>query len=156
MRKQGKEQRAYKVYAIANGTVIDHLPAGTALKTIELLRLQNNQLLTVGMNFDSRKLGKKDIIKVQNRYLTQQEVNKLALLAPKATINIIRAGKLKEKKAVAIPEVIDGILKCNNPSCVTNNERMAGTRFALANKSPLRVICHYCERYMTADDIVLL
>ena len=148
--------RAYKVYKIENGTVIDHLPAGTALKTIQLLGMQKGELLTVGMHFDSKHMGKKDIIKVQNRSLSQQDVNKLALLAPKATINIIKDASIIEKKAVELPGRIEGIVKCNNPKCITNNERNVRTIFSLLRAEPLRLRCHHCERVMMHDDVVLL
>ena len=151
-----KSGRVYKVYAIPSGTVIDHLPAGTALKTIDILGLEKSELLTVGINFDSKKYGKKDIIKVQNRYLSQAETNKLAMLAPNATINIIKDEALIEKKRVEIPPVIEGIVKCSNPMCVTNNENNIITRFYVARKQPLRIRCHHCERYMEPKDIVLL
>ena len=156
-KKQGKQkERVYKVYAISNGTVIDHLPAGTALKTIDILGLENSELLTVGINFDSKKYGKKDLIKVQNRYLGQEETNKLALLAPNATINIIKNEALKEKKVVEIPDVIENIVKCFNPKCITNNEENNITKFYVIRKRHLRIRCHHCERYMDAKDVVLL
>ena len=155
--KQSKEkERVYKVYAISNGTVIDHLAAGTALKTINLLRLEKSELLTVGMNFDSKKYGKKDIIKIQNRYLSQEETNKLALLAPNATINIIKDSRLISKKLVETPKVITSIVKCSNPKCVTNTERNITTRFYVTKKNPVTIRCHHCERYMEQEEIVLL
>lgn len=150
------KERVYKVYSIPSGTVIDHLPAGAAIKTIKLLKLEDSDLITVGMNFDSKKYAKKDIIKIQNRYLTQKEINKLALLAPSATINIIKNETIAEKKTVELPEVIEQIVKCSNPKCVTNNENNVKTIFYVAERRPLRIRCHHCERYMELKDIVLL
>jgi len=151
------KERVYKVYAIANGTVIDHLPGGSALKTIKILELEKGgKLLTVGMNFDSKKYGKKDIIKIQDYYLSQSDTNKLALLAPNATINIIKSSKLSQKKIVEVPQEIIRIIKCSNPKCVTNTEPNLTTRFYITSKNPVIVRCHHCERYMEQKDIKLL
>ncbi len=150
------KEKIYRVYAISDGTVIDHLPGATALKTIRLLKLEDCDLLTVGINFDSKKYGKKDILKIQNRYLTQDEVNKLALLAPSATINIIKNEKIKDKKKVNLPEKIESIVKCSNPKCISNNEHHIKTIFYVKKRQPIRLMCHYCERFMEQKDIILL
>lgn len=147
--------RAYKVYAIEHGTVIDHIPGGSALKIIDILGIKNQGILTIGMNFLSKKLGKKDVIKIENKELSQNEVNKLALIAPTATINIIKKQKVVKKINAQIPDVIEGIVKCSNPNCITNKEG-AKTKFFVLQKKPVKLRCNYCERCMKAEDVVLL
>lgn len=144
-----------KVYAIEHGTVIDHIPGGNALKIIDILGIKNEGILTIGMNFESKKIGKKDVIKIENKELTQDEIDKLALIAPNATINIIKNQQVAKKTKATIPEFIENIVKCSNPNCITNNEKIK-TRFDVSKKEPLKLRCHHCERCMTADDIVLL
>ena len=102
----------------------------------------------------SKSMGKKGIIKIGSRFLTQDEVNKIAILAPNATVNIIKDYKVKGKINVNIPNKIQNIIKCSNPKCVTNNEKVK-TVFSVINKAPLQVLCHHCERVMGANDITL-
>lgn len=146
--------RPYKVYKITNGTVIDHIPGGNALKVIEILGMPKGGIVSIGMNFDSTKLGKKDIIKIENKYLTQDEANKIALIAPTATVNIIRNSERVDKIKLNIPEILENILRCHNPKCVTNNEEV-DTKFYIDSKNPLKIRCHYCERCMRSEDITL-
>ena len=142
--------------AIKDGTVIDHIPSRVTFKVMRILDLREfNEVISVALNLKSKALGKKGIIKVGNRLLTQDEVNKIAILAPNATVNIIKDYKVKEKIKVDVPNEIYNIIKCSNPSCVTNNEK-AKTLFQVVNKAPLQVICHHCERVMEAEDITLI
>lgn len=147
--------RAFKVYAIKNGTVIDHIPEGKGLKIIRLLGLKEwDNIVTLGMRLDSKHHGKKDIVKIEKRELTPQEVNKIAIIAPTATLNIIRNFKIAKKTQVAIPDVIEEIIRCPNPNCVTNHESVK-TRFTLVKRKPIRLRCYFCERIFKEEEITL-
>jgi aspartate carbamoyltransferase regulatory subunit len=146
--------RAYKVYAIENGTVIDHIDGGKALKVVEILNLKEyDQIVTIGMNLDSKKLGKKDIVKIEKKMLTKDELNRIALIAPRATINIIRDSSVVEKFKVEIPECMDNLIRCPNPNCITRVQSHS-SKFFKASEVPLRVKCNYCERVF--DEFTLL
>ncbi|USS40745.1 aspartate carbamoyltransferase regulatory subunit [Thermococcus aggregans] len=142
-----------KVSAINKGTVIDHIPAGRGLKVLEILNLPEDSTILVAINVRSGKLGRKDIIKVEGKLLDEEEVNKIALIAPTATVNIIENWEVKEKRKVEIPEEIVGIIECANPNCITHYEEVK-PRFKVISKKPLKLRCHYCERTME-EDIVL-
>lgn len=145
--------RTYKVYAIKDGTVIDHIPKGKSLKVIDILGLKDGGILTIGMNFDSAKLGQKDVLKIENKFLTPAEVNKISLVAPTATVNIIKEHQNVEKRKMEIPDVIDNnIIRCNNPKCITNSEPVS-TKFYVTSKDPLVAKCHYCEREVHGEEI---
>jgi aspartate carbamoyltransferase regulatory subunit len=144
-----------KVYAIKDGTVIDHIPATKALKVIDILGLENEGILTIGIGFSSEKLGKKDIIKIENKYLKKEETDKISLIAPGATINIIKDGKLIEKRKIERPEEYINIVKCLNPNCITQHTNIK-TRFKAAKTSPLTLRCHYCERSVEAGEVEIL
>ena len=138
--------RAYKVYAIGNGTVIDHIPSGCALKVYEILRLNEyDHIVTIGMNLESKKMVRKDILKIENKTLSKDELNKIAVVAPNATINIIRNQQISEKFGVEVPDVIEKIIKCPNPKCITRNQHVETKFYKMADK-PIEVKCHYCER----------
>ena len=142
--------------AIKEGTVIDHIPSRVTFKVMRILDLNEfKHIISVALNLKSKTMGKKGIIKIDSRFLTQEEVNKIAILSPNATVNIIKDYKVKEKIKVNFPDDINNIIKCSNPSCVTNNEK-AKTLFQVVNKAPLQVICHHCERVMEAEDITLI
>ena len=148
MKKKKKEKsepkRELKVSAIENGTVIDHIPAESTFEVTEILNLSNyDDVVSVASNLASRAVGKKGIVKVAGKFLTENEVNKIAVLAPEATLNIIRGYEVKEKTKVKIPAIIDNVIKCSNPACITNNEEVK-TKFSIILKSPLKVKCHYC------------
>lgn len=148
--------RAFRVYAIKNGTVIDHIPSGKGLKIIHLLGLDKGRedIVTLGMYFDSKRLKKKDVIKIEKRELIEQEVNKIAIVAPNATLNIIRNYKVAKKIKVTIPEVINEIVKCANPNCVTNHE-IIKTKFILKKEKPIKLHCYFCERTFSLEEITL-
>ena len=146
--------RAYRVFAIANGTVIDHIHAGMALKVVEMLKLEEfNQVVTVGMNLESKKMVRKDIVKIENKNLSKEELNKIALIAPRATINIIEEQKVKEKFRVAVPDFIENLIKCPNPKCISRNEPVT-SKFYKIREKPVTIKCHYCER--SFNEIILL
>ena len=100
-------------------------------------------------------MGKKGIIKVEGKFLTQDEVNKIAIVAPDATVNIIKNYEVKDKIKVKSPDVVDNVVKCSNPVCMTNNEAIH-TKFYVVKKDPLRIRCHYCERYMGKEDLEII
>ena len=145
-------EKEFKVTAIKNGTVIDHVPSKQLFKVIEILELENytNQI-TFGMNLESKKLGNKAIIKIADRFFEDDDINRIALIAPQAKLNIIRDYKVVEKRRVTIPEIITGIAKCVNPHCVTNHQPVE-TRFtAQPSGHGILLTCYYCEK--TTDQI---
>jgi aspartate carbamoyltransferase regulatory subunit len=144
-----------EVSAIEEGTVIDQIASKSTFKVANMLNIQDiDQVVLVGVNLSSKKLGKKGIIKIGGKSLTQEEVNKIALIAPDATMNIIKDSEVVRKFKVAIPDDIEGFLRCFNPNCVSNHQKIR-TRFHVINKNPIKIKCHYCERLMGSDDIEL-
>ncbi len=140
--------RELKVQPIKNGTVIDHIAAGQALKVLRILNIPEStkSIVSVAINVHSR-MGRKDIVKIENRELDPREVDKIALVAPKATINIIRDYNVVRKHVVAIPDELIGIVRCSNPTCVSNSPKEpVNSRFQVVNKDPLEIKCYYCER----------
>jgi aspartate carbamoyltransferase regulatory subunit len=146
-------RKELKVSAIENGTVIDHIPTHSVFQVIKILNLAvyNNQLL-IGTNLDSQKMGKKGIIKVNNKYFASDEINKIALVAPTATLIIIRNFQVIEKKRVEIPDAVENIVNCFNPNCITNTESV-NTRFVVIDKNELKLRCHYCEKITARTNI---
>lgn len=142
-----------KVSAIKEGTVIDHLPAKNLFKVISILGLNKikNQI-TFGTNLESKKLGSKAIIKVSDKFFKDTEINKIALIAPYAKLNIIRDYMVVEKRVVETPEYIKGIVKCFNPKCITNNE-VIPTCFKVIVKDPIALKCKYCEKITTEEQM---
>ena len=149
-------KKELKVSAIENGTVIDHIPAHAALKVAQLLDLQNHvDLFSIASNLQSKSQGKKAIIKISGKYLTSDEANKIAIIAPNVTVNIIKNFEVTEKKKVELPKLLLKTVKCSNPNCITNHEAVT-TKFHLAAKEPLRLKCHYCEHVFGTKDIELV
>lgn len=147
--------RELKVSAIRNGTVIDHIQNEATFKVAEILRLGHDEnMVLVGMNLPSKKVGKKGLIKIEGRELTPQEVNKIALIAPQATLNIIHEYRVIEKRHVELPARVEGIVRCFNPSCITNCQPVS-TAFEVLAANPVRLRCTYCERVMSGADIIL-
>lgn len=149
-------RKELKVSAIENGTVIDHIPAKSVFQVIKILGLEDfdNQIL-FGINLDSQKFGKKGIIKVSNKFFEPQEINKIALVAPSATLIVIRDFAVVSKNTVTIPDEIVKIVKCFNPNCITNHEKIP-TQFTVLSKDNIRLRCHYCEKVTAGDDISFL
>lgn len=145
-----------QVKAIKNGTVIDHIPPGLLFKVVSLLQLDGTKnRLTIGNNLTSKKMEKKGIIKVSDRYYADEEISRIALIAPLAKINVIKEFEVIEKKVLSPPDSFKGIVKCPNPKCITNNEPMK-TSFDVINKNPILLKCTYCEREIQQHDIQLL
>lgn len=147
------EKKELKVAALENGTVIDHIPSSQLFKVVSILGLENcTNSITIGNNLASKKIGKKGIIKVAGRFFKEEDLNKIALVAPAAQINIIRDYQVIEKRKVSLPDIVHGIIRCGNPKCITNNEPME-TIFHVTDKIDVQVRCHYCERSVTKEEI---
>jgi aspartate carbamoyltransferase regulatory subunit len=145
-----------QVKALENGTVIDHIPSDKLFKVVSLLKLDGlKDQITIGNNLSSKQMGLKGIIKVADRYYAEQEVNRIALVAPMAKINTIRNFEVVEKRILTLPESFIGLVKCPNPKCITNNEPMK-TRFETVSKEPVVLKCQYCEREVQEDGIQLI
>ncbi len=145
------------VRKIKDGTVIDHIPAGNALNVIKILGLPRGKenRMAIIMYTSSSKMKLKDIVKVEGLELTSREVNMISLIAPTATINIVRNYVVVKKERVKIPDYFEGIIKCSNPNCVSNLEReTAIPKFRLVSKKPLILRCLYCERHTYREDIL--
>lgn len=151
-----KDGKKLVVSAIKDGTVIDHIPAKDLFKVITILSLEHtDHQITLGTNFESEKLGKKAIIKLSDVFFRNEDINKIALVAPQAKLNIIRDYDVIEKKTVEVPDEITGIVKCVNPKCITNNEEIK-TRFTVIDKKIVALKCLYCEKITDQDDIVII
>lgn len=136
-----------------NGTVIDHIPSEKLFTVVSLLGIQEmNNNITIGFNLASKKLGKKGIIKVADRFFTNEEINRIAVVAPNVKLNIIRNYEVVEKREVVLPDELRGIVKCANPKCITNNEPMP-TRFHVIDKDNCIIKCHYCEKEQRREEI---
>lgn len=144
------------VAAIENGTVIDHIPADKTYQVASLLRLHElTTPVTIGQNYVSKKLGRKGIIKVEDKYFTDAEISQLSVLASHVVLNIIRDYEVVEKKTVNLPKELRGIVKCNNPKCITNNEPMP-TYFTVIEKMKEPMLrCHYCDKMQHIDKVEL-
>ncbi len=137
-----------KIQPIRNGTVIDHIMPGQAVRVLRILgipKVGSDSIVSVAMNVSSR-MKKKDVVKVENRELDPKEVDKIALIAPRATINIIRNYEVVEKHKVKLPREVVGIIRCSNPTCVSNSDEPIESRFLVISNDPPRIKCYYCER----------
>lgn len=137
-----------RVTPIGNGTVIDHIPPGQALNVLKILGIDRTTEATISvlMNVSSRRSGKKDIVKVEDRELKEEEVNKISLIAPGATINIIRDRRVVEKYTVDMPDLIVGVVRCPNPSCISNTSEPIKSQILVKSKNPVVLRCVYCEQ----------
>ena len=135
------------VSALENGTVLDHIPAENVYKALDILDLKEieNQI-TIGINLTSKVHGKKGIIKIADKFFEDEELNRLALIAPNATVNVIRDFKVVEKKKLSIPKEVVGIVKCRNPKCVTNHQPIKTWFSTSQEDNDLVLKCHYCEK----------
>lgn len=149
------KDKRLSVSAIKNGTVIDHIPADVLFKVVSILKLDTiENMITIGNSLGSDKLGKKGIIKLSEVFFHDSEINKIAMVAPCAKLNIIRNYEVADKRVVQIPDEIVAIVKCVNPKCITNNEDVA-TRFKVVSKAEVRLKCHYCEKITDQENIVI-
>ncbi len=144
------------VAAIENGTVIDHIPAEKTFQVLSLLELDKTPMqVTIGNNYPSKNVGIKGIIKVKDKFITDEEISRLSVVTPKVVLNIIRDFQVIEKKTVETPDVLKGIIRCNNPKCITNNEPMQ-THFRVVNKQLGTVRCHYCDKEQDIKTVELV
>ena len=149
------EQSELMVRRIKEGTVIDHIDEGKGLQVLDALRIDGHDgsLITIALNVPSRKSKKKDIIKVENKFLKDDDTNKIAVIAPKATINIIKNYKLIEKRRVSLPNEIDRIFRCSNPDCITNSAEHIESVMDLIDKETMILKCRYCARILDVNEI---
>jgi len=141
-----KDIKQLSVNAIQNGTVIDHIPAQNLFKVITILGLDKiTNKITFGTNLESQRMGRKAIIKIADKFFEKDEINRIALVAPHAKLNIIKEYAVVDKMLVDVPDGISGIVKCMNPKCITNNEKIT-TKFKVVDKKNVSLKCHYCEK----------
>jgi len=147
------------VEKIQNGTVIDRISAFSSLRVLEILNLTTQEgippahqfRIAAVINVPSKKMGKKDILKIEGKTLTKEEVNKIALICPQATVNLISNSKVESKTTVSLPKEITKIAACPNPNCVANSDKSI-SRFTNEHSS-LR--CHFCERVFSAHELLI-
>lgn len=144
-----------KVSAIENGTVIDHIPPKSVFQVIKILHLEeSSDMVLFGTNLESKKFGKKGIVKVSNKFFKKNEINKIALVAPKASLIVIKDFKVISKEEVKLPDNIEAIVKCFNPNCITNHEKVS-TKFYLIDKEDVKLRCHYCEKITDKKNMIV-
>lgn len=149
-------EKTLSVAAIKDGTVIDHITAGYALPIIRLLHLVREQRrVTVGLNLVSKRMGNKDLIKVENRQISADEANQIAIFSPHATISIIANFQVTKKFTVSLPESITGVVPCPNPACITNHEPMSTRFYPSSLKHTVQLRCAYCEKVFAREEIGL-
>ena len=150
------DKKELRVNAIKNGTVIDHIPAGDLFKVIKILGLQNiTNTMTLGNNLESKTQGHKGIIKISELFFEDADVDRIALAAPNAKLNIIKDYTVVEKRQVNVPDTVNGIAKCVNPKCVTNFEDNITTKFTVIDKENISLKCHYCEKITNKENLRL-
>ncbi len=145
-----------RVSKIKDGTVIDHISGGYALEVVKILGItgREKRVMTIAINMPSKRFRVKDIVKIEGRALNSQEVNRIALVAPHATINIIRDYKVVEKLEVKLPQTIEGTIKCINPSCISNSNEPSLPKFYVETEDPLVLKCHYCRYIMEKTEVL--
>ena len=144
------------VASIENGTVIDHIPSEKTYEVANLLRLQDlKAIVTIGYNYISKKMGHKGIIKIENKVFTDEEISRLSVVAPNVVLNVIKNYEVVEKKTVETPDELRGIVRCNNPKCITNNEPMQ-TIFHVTDKEQGIIRCHYCDKEQNISEVKLV
>ena len=149
-------KEALQVSALCNGTVIDHIPSELVFTIAQLLELDKlSSSVTIGYNLSSKKIGKKGVIKVADKFFSDEEISRLSVVAPNVVLNIIRNFDVVEKKEVIIPDELHGIVRCSNPKCITNNEPMS-TFFHVVDKKTGTLKCHYCEKEQNKSEVKLV
>ena len=151
-----EKKQELQVAALENGTVIDHIPSEKLFTVVSLLGLkQMSNNITIGFNLKSKKLGTKGIIKIADKFFCDEEINRIAVVAPNVKLNIIRVYEVVEKREVNLPDELCGIVKCANPKCITNNEPMP-TLFHVVDKDDCVIKCHYCEKEQKREEIEII
>ncbi len=151
---EGKEKKI-KITPIEHGTVIDHIKKGQAMKVLRILDLVDREIdsiVSMAMNVNSSQ-GKKDIVKVEGKELKNEEFDKISLISPNATVNIIRDYDVVKKHRVELPDRAKGIVKCKNNNCITNQREPVDTEFEVIGEDPVKLKCIYCEREMIGEEI---
>lgn len=152
-----EKRKELQVSAIENGTVIDHIPTQNVFNVIKILNLDlTHDMVLFGNNLNSRKYGKKGIIKVGNKFFKMEEINKIALVAPMATLIVIKDFRVVEKTQVEIPDYVERIVKCFNPNCITNKEKVRTKFDVIKNEEVLKLRCRYCEKTTSKENIVFV
>jgi aspartate carbamoyltransferase regulatory subunit len=148
--------RELRVTKIKNGTVIDHISGGYALDVVKILGItgKEKRVMTIAINVPSKQFGVKDIVKVEGRALNAEEVNRIALVAPHASINIVRDYHVVEKLEVVLPKTIEGIVRCVNPACISNSDEPVGSKFSVESEEPLLLKCSYCGYVLEKADVL--
>jgi len=136
---------------IDKGTTVDHLPAGTALKVLKAVG-EGSDAVTVAIRVSSHKMGVKDLVFIENRFLEKDELDKIALVSRNATVNLIEGGVVKDKVKMELPEEVTGILECINPKCISIVEGFPG-KFSISD-DPETATCFYCEKKMNHEQIL--
>ena len=150
------KRQELQVAALENGTVIDHIPSSKIFEVISLLHLENvSSSVTIGINLKSKKMGQKSILKIADRFFTDEELNQLSVVTPNVSLAIIRDFEVVEKKQVKMPDELIGIIKCDNHKCITNNEPMK-THFHVLDKEKGILQCRYCNREVTLNNVKLI
>ncbi len=150
-----KKRTELKVSALRNGTVIDHIPADQSFQVVKMLNLdESSRQIYFGTNLDSAKYGKKGIIKITDKFFESEEISKIALVAPSATLIEIKDYDVTSKRKVHLPDSVEKIVKCFNPKCVTNNQEI-DTKFYVTedHKGNMKLACHFCEKTMGKESI---
>ncbi len=149
------EEQTYRVAKLRTGTVIDRLDAGTAMICLGILGNPGDGIVTLGMNLPSKTLGRKDILKLENRVLTASELARVALFGPHAIVAVIEDFRVVRRTPLELTAVLDGVVSCPNPSCITHHDPVP-SRIRVEEREPLRLRCHYCERRIRRNEIRLL
>lgn len=146
------DKNQLQVEAIRNGSVIDHIPAHVGIKVLKLFKMdQSEQRITMGLNLPSSALGSKDLIKIENVYLSEEQANRLALYAPKATVNQIEEYEVIKKMALSLPEKIDAIFACPNSNCITHGEPVDSSFKVIEKEDDVYLRCKYCEKVFSRE-----
>ncbi|MCL7415356.1 MAG: aspartate carbamoyltransferase regulatory subunit [ANME-2 cluster archaeon] len=145
-------KKEVRVHPIRDGTVIDHIKAGQAMNVLRILGItgSSSAVISVAMNVSSQDIGSKDVVKIENRELMEKEVDKIALISPNATINIIREFGVAGKHRVELPEMVESMVRCANPNCISNTNEPVSSKFEV-KKGPIRLRCIYCEHVITEN-----
>lgn len=146
------KEKQLQVEAIKNGTVIDHIPAKMGIKVLKLFSMdKSNQRVTVGLNLPSSALGHKDLLKIENVFISEEQANKLALYAPHATVNQIEDYRVVKKLALELPREVNNVFACPNSNCITHNEPVESSFAVIEKKDEFRLKCKYCEKVFSRE-----
>ncbi len=149
-------EKELRVTKIKDGTVIDHISGGYALDVVKILGItgKEKRVMTIAINMPSKRFGVKDIVKIEGRALNAGEVNRIALVAPHASINFVKDYRVVEKLEVVLPKVIEGIVRCVNPACISNSDEPVGSKFFVESEEPLLLKCYYCGYVLEKADVL--